>query len=237
MTTQTTRPLDAKSARRIWGERGFRLLLSHRANVKEQTARLSEELKLYGISAFVAHVHVKPTKEWIDEIESALTTMDALVALVTPDFHESEWTDQEIGFALGRGLPIISVNLGKEPYGFVGRFQSLGSDWASAATEIAKLLITAPTYFPHYIDVLRACSAFDLGNKLAAPLEGLEELTLKQAVSLMNVYNENDQLKGSYAFNGTKPDKFGPGLVALLSRFHPKAFAHGRGGAIMRWIS
>ncbi len=29
--------------------------------------------------------------------------MDALAALLTTDFHDSNWTDQEVGFAIGRG--------------------------------------------------------------------------------------------------------------------------------------
>jgi len=28
--------------------------------------------------------------------------MDAMAALITPDFHDSKWTDQEVGWALVR---------------------------------------------------------------------------------------------------------------------------------------
>ena len=63
------------------------------------------------MSCFVAHVDIHPTKEWQDEIESALSSMDGFVALLTDKFHESDWTDQEVGFALARGVPIIAVRL------------------------------------------------------------------------------------------------------------------------------
>jgi nucleoside 2-deoxyribosyltransferase len=78
----------------------------------------------YGISAFVAHKDIEPTLEWQSEIEAALATADSLVALLHPTFHESKWTDQEIGFAMGRGLPVFALRFGQDPYGFIGRFQA-----------------------------------------------------------------------------------------------------------------
>ena len=44
-----------------------------------------------------------------DEIEAALFSMDALVAVVTPGFVESKWADQEIGVAIGGSLLVIPV--------------------------------------------------------------------------------------------------------------------------------
>jgi len=43
--------------------------------------RLQSSLRRFGISAFVAHVDIDPTKEWQDEIEAALFSMDALAAI------------------------------------------------------------------------------------------------------------------------------------------------------------
>jgi hypothetical protein len=117
---------------RIWGEGGYRVFLSHKANVKSKATALKEALSLFGITAFVAHKDVKPTKKWQDEIENALFSMDALVALMTKDFHESYWTDQEIGVAFGREIPIISIKLGQDPYGFIGKFQALSCSWDEA---------------------------------------------------------------------------------------------------------
>ena len=57
------------------------------------------------------------------------TAMDAFAALMTEGFHDSDWTDQEVGFALARGVPVIAVKLGRDPYGFLGKFQALRADW------------------------------------------------------------------------------------------------------------
>ncbi len=109
----------------FWLDNHLRLFVSHLAKRKKQAALLQENLLSYQISSFIAHVDIEPTKKWQDEIELALSTADALVALLTPGFHESKWTDQEIGFAMGRSLPILSIRLGEEPYGFLAREQAI----------------------------------------------------------------------------------------------------------------
>ena len=112
----TTRNVPDEAARKIWGDdRYFKLFLSHTSKYKAQTAELKERLGLFGVSCFVAHKDIEPLKEWQNEIELALASMDALAALLTPGFHESFWTDQEIGFAFARRVPIIPVRLGMDP--------------------------------------------------------------------------------------------------------------------------
>jgi len=86
------------------------------------------------VSCFVAHLSIRPTREWQDEIERALFSMDALIALLTKDFQKSNWTDQEISIALGRKVPVIPLKIDKKPLWFywkdpshtlfVGRFSN-----------------------------------------------------------------------------------------------------------------
>jgi hypothetical protein len=108
----------------FWIQGYFRLFASHLAHEKEYATRLKESLEQYGISMFLAHKDIVPTNEWQNEILLALKTTDGLVALLTPRFHESEWTDQEVGFVLGRNLLAVAVMLGESPYGFIGRLQA-----------------------------------------------------------------------------------------------------------------
>ena len=108
----------------FWEEGKFRVFLSHLSKKKAWTAELQEALLTFGITAFVAHSDIKPTLEWQGQIETALATCDALVALLHVGFHESNWTDQEIGFAMGRGVPVFSVRFGQDPYGFIGKTQA-----------------------------------------------------------------------------------------------------------------
>jgi hypothetical protein len=76
---------------------------------------LREALRSVGISGFVAHTDIHPTREWQDVIESALETCEALAAYLTDDFHESLWTDQEVGFCVGRAVAILPLKAGRDP--------------------------------------------------------------------------------------------------------------------------
>jgi len=127
----------------IWTADALKLFVSHISPHKEIALNVKETLTAYSISAFVAHTDIEPTAEWQTEIESALQTMDALLAILTPGFHESRWTDQEVGFALGRGLYVIPLRHGVDPYGFIGKFQGYqitGLSYAAIAETLAKLL-------------------------------------------------------------------------------------------------
>ena len=70
------RLVSPEGIERIWTESGFRLFLSHKSEVKTETAALKSRLAQFGISAFVAHEDILPTKAWQDEIENALATMN-----------------------------------------------------------------------------------------------------------------------------------------------------------------
>jgi hypothetical protein len=204
--------------KRIWGNSGYRVFLSHKTEVKKEVAILKNRLQLFGISCFVAHKDIKPTKVWQDEIENALQSMDAFIALMTDSFHDSDWTDQEVGFALGRGVPLIAVKFGRDPYGFIGKFQALTCDWDSATKGIVGLLIEHSRMLDAYIDAVKSCISFDNGNLLAEILPSITRLTDIQTEKLILAFNENSQVQASYGFNGTRPRLFGEGLAIHFKR-------------------
>ena len=113
---------------KFWITGHFRLFLSHVSSFKVKTAQLQKALRAYGISAFVAHEDIEPTKEWQIEIEKALFSMDALAAILTPGFKESNWTDQELGVAIGRDVLIVPIRKGLDPYGFIAKYQGMQGD-------------------------------------------------------------------------------------------------------------
>lgn len=103
----------------------FRLFISHIAAHKDKATRLRDCLVPYHISGFVAHQDIHPTAEWQIEIERALFVMDAFLAIHTPGFSKSHWTQQEIGFAVARRVKIISFKMGENPTGFISKRQVL----------------------------------------------------------------------------------------------------------------
>ena len=220
----SSRTVAPDSTRRIWGADGFRVFLSHKSEVKKETAALKERLGVFGVSAFVAHEDIRPTKAWQDEIENGLATMDAFVALLTDNFHESDWTDQEVGFALARGVPVIAVQVGRLPYGFIGKFQALRADWDAAAEGIVKLLIGRDRMFNAYVQALRKCPNWDTGNVLARILPAIEQVSDEQIDELIAANNDNSEVRYSFGFRGNKPSQYGEGLIAHLHRLGPRRF-------------
>jgi len=201
LLVKTVRDVEPDAARRIWGT-GYRLFLSHKSEVKIQVTELQAKLAPWGISAFVAHKDIQPTREWEAEIENALSTMDAFAALMTPDFRDSNWTDHEVGYARSRGVPMIAVDLGMKPYGFTARFQALSCDWPDAGVQIAKVLFKSGKAIDSYIAALDGCTSFDDGNSRAQAFEWIDRATESQVDGLVAAYNRNRNLYCAYAFNG-----------------------------------
>ena len=143
--------LETTTEPTFWSGSSARVFLSHLASMKVATTQLREELSKFGITVFVAHVNIEPTKEWQVEIESALATMDGLIALLAPGFKESNWCDQEVGVAIGRRLPIVSVRIGLDPYGFIGKYQAVqgvGKDHKVLARELYDIFMLNPSIGP-----------------------------------------------------------------------------------------
>lgn len=220
------RDVPPDATKRIWGDNGFRVFLSHKSEVKKETAALKDGLRLFGISCFVAHEDIHPTKAWQDEIENALASMEGFVALMTDNFHDSDWTDQEVGYAVARGVPIIAVRLGKDPYGFIGKFQALSSSWLTAPEDMVKILIKNDQMLSAYIQALPNCPSWDSGNVLAKVLPNIEKLTATQIDALVDTYNDTYELRGSFGFNSKKPREYGPGLVSHLNRLGSRQFKY-----------
>lgn len=221
------RIVATKSAERIWKRDRYRIFLSHKSEVKAETAILKTELDGFGATCFVAHEDIHPTQEWQEEIENALATADAFVALITKSFHESAWTNQEIGYALSRGIPMVSIRLGSDPQGFIGRTQALACSWKDAPLEVAKLLAHQDRMVAGFLQALRDCKSFNQANRLADLLKHLSKMSQENADEMLQIYNSNDEVRGGFGFNGTKPTIYGAGLANHLNRLTGSTYVYG----------
>lgn len=196
----------------LWTPEYLRLFLTHKATHKADAAQLKDEMKGYGVCCFVAHEDIEPTKEWQREIERALFSMDALAALMTSDFSESNWTDQELGVAIGRQVPIIPVRQGRDPYGFIGKYQGLpgsGKNPGALARDIYELLWTKPTLRSRLTESLVArferSSSFAHANILMGYLRRIESAAPRLIDRLERAVATNTQVAGAHAVEATLP--------------------------------
>lgn len=138
-----------------WKKGFFKLFVSHKDSYKKEVSDLSTLLDGYGISCFVAHEDIEPLKEWENEIEKALFTMDALLIFLTDDFKSSNWADQEVGVAIGRSIPILPLKVqNTDPYGLVSKYQAIKGNLKyldKLAQLIFESLLKQPTQAPQVL--------------------------------------------------------------------------------------
>ena len=182
----------------------FRLFITHLAAHKVFAAQLQDALLLYGISSFVAHSDIEPTLEWQTQIETALATCDALITLLHDKFHESKWTDQEIGFAMGRGIPAFAVHLGETPYGFIARFQAFNGH--KTVEELARELFdsyrknkqTQQKMSETIVGVFEDSRSFAEARRVMGYLEELEIWEPSFSSRIRAAAQNNSQVEGSW---------------------------------------
>jgi hypothetical protein len=125
------------SARELWASDRIRVFISHTSAHRAAVGEIAEVLDRFAYSCFVAHDRIEPTREWQEAIELALRTCEVMVAYVTADFSQSAWTDQEVGWALGRELVVIPVRAEAVPYGFFGSYQAVPVRVGQVPREVA----------------------------------------------------------------------------------------------------
>ena len=233
-------PASTTDQERLWTPNFLRVFLSHKSEFKVTTKKIKGELKKFGISCFVAHEDIEPTKEWQDEIERALASMQIMVPLMTEKFNESNWTDQEVGVGIGRGIPIVAVRLGKDPYGFIGKYQGLpGADKneAELAKELFKLFLKHDEIrslaTDAWVVAIENIQDYDHGNSLAEFLPMINELTSDQVIRIVRAYNDSGSALMSYGLNGNKPYYYGSGLPHHLTRITGQKYEFRRGEIVL----
>lgn len=197
------------SARRVeppfWRKGMLRLFVTHLAIHRDFASELQAELLDFGISCFVAHNDIEPTQEWQAQIETALATCDALIALLHDDFHLSNWTDQEIGFAMGRGVPAFSVRFGQDPYGFIGRFQAFNGNGKTSATLARELFDAYRTdkqtqrrMSEILVALFEGSESFAEAKSRVGYLENLDQWEPSFSTRIRSAVKTNSQVSGSW---------------------------------------
>lgn len=180
-----------------WRNGYFRVFISHLTSNKQSASRLKDNLSKYGIDCFVAHEDIEPSKLWQTEIEKALSSMDLLCAIITEDFYQSKWCDQEIGIAIGRCIPTLSIKKGADPHGFISKYQAIKAKEKAfeVAQEVFETICKMEKINKKYFSLLMTLFL----NSKNEP-EALDWLNLINSISNFNV-NNVDKLTSLYNQN------------------------------------
>ena len=198
---------EEKDLEKLWGPGPIRVFISHLGMHKKHAMKIKESLVQLGIASFVAHSDIEPTLEWQTEIERALFSMNIFVALLTNGFKESDWTDQEVGFALARKVPILPVSRGKVPYGFIAKIQALTWSGPSAdpvALRVMEMALGSDVLNSKakdaYIAAVSKAHGGSWASHLLSVLTLMDSLSPNQASGLVRAFNSNRQVQEAISF-------------------------------------
>ena len=208
---------EGRKLKQFWGEGSTRIFLSHVAIYQKDAMELKEALAKFGMAAFVAHKDIDPSAEWQVEIEYALSSMDLLVALLTVEFNQSPWANQEVGIAYERKVPIFPIDRGSLPAGFISKLQALRCRSMSGEQVALKLLESflkrpelSSLAVDAFITAVSTAYSFNYANSLAELLPHIDYLSPIQERRFVSAFNSNYEVYNARDFYRT--------IVAQLQR-------------------
>lgn len=238
-----SKDLSPEAMVRIWGKNNaFKIFISHKDNCKIDANKLKEEFARYGITCFVAHVDIEPTQEWANEIKSALFSCDACLALMSDCYHDSKWTDQEIGCCLGRNVPVLAIRWtrldengvklpGIAPYGLIGITQGMlynsDGDYHSLVNSIMKYLLRNEIVQNAFIREIGFSESWNMANNLASFFECIPSLKPYQLDDAITYWKRNPETRNAFAFKGGNRD-YGYGFVHYLRQWRNNLFSQSK---------
>jgi hypothetical protein len=192
---------DDKSGSEAIVDRPLLLFASHLAAQRTLVHAVAGALARYGIELFVAHDSIEPDLSWHDEIVGALDRCDGGVAFLHQGFRESQWCDQEIGWLLGRHVPVLSLKFDLAPYGPLGKHQAQSALNLSAETLAEQLVerVAAKPEFRTYlgrslVNGIARSRSFRTTDLVWRHLREFDDLTASQFFDLMAAAKDNNQV-------------------------------------------
>lgn len=190
----------------IWKPGLARVFMSYRDRVKVEVQQIADAMETYGMSCFVAHETIPDDEDWQKVILDGLDTMEIMVAITTDDFSQSPYCMQEVGYALGRSIPVISLKIeGRDPSGFIAHKQAArGSLNApiTAAQKLAPLLSKRLRALDRYKSILinsfcHSPSFNEAKSRFERVKSNVSELTEAQAAQISQGFGDSVQLNQS----------------------------------------
>lgn len=178
------------------------IFASHLSAQREYVGGVERALgKRYGIDMFVAHDSIPMDANWQPEIADALARCHAAVAFLHSGFKQSAYCQQEVGWLLGRGVPIARYLFGEAPVALLSERQGkpVGglNEW-QLADEVIEYLSTKEELRGHLVTSLARALVdspnFDTTDKIWAAFPKDYPITLKQAEVLIHAAETQNQV-------------------------------------------
>lgn len=169
---------------------------------------------LCGYEAFIAHDDILGSTIWEEEIIQAIKNADFFIPLISKEFKESPFTDQETGIAVCLEKKIIPIKLDQvNPYGFIKKYQALQYEnnadrLALTVAQIGLIYEPQSSYHQKALNsIVRAfCRSisFEIANATIQILCECNDLSPNQLTQIIKAIKTNSQIRNAYGLNALK---------------------------------
>lgn len=178
-------------------ENKIQVFLSYSSDDSNLAGDIKENLEDINLEVFLAHEDIDPSSEWLEEILRNLKECDIFIPIISENFRNSKWTDQESGIAFILNKRIIPIRVDLVPYGFIGKYQALklGDSISDCCDQIRDTILKTPDYL---IKAFVNSWSFHDANEKAELLSKYEEFTLAQINDIISGFINNNQIRGAW---------------------------------------
>lgn len=199
------------------GEPGRLLLFgSHLSTERAFVGQVETALALFGVTLFVAHDSIPVDAEWQPEIAEALRRCDAGVVFLHEGIHGRYYCMQEVGWLLGRAVPIARLMFDEAPLGLIGDRQGIQArgDADQVAAAILDYVAGKPELQSQFatslVHAMKDSQSYARSNEIWDLLLRVGDLTPGQCETLAEAAEENPQVYAAGVGGWSGPRFRGP---------------------------
>jgi len=183
----------------------LKVFISHSTKDAIIVGGIKSSLEFYGIGTFIAHEDIDPSKEWEEEIIKNLELCDIFMPILTSNFKDSYWCDQESGIAFNMKKMIMPLTIDLKPYGFLSRYQSLKIDKDDIRNSCRRIINTLKED-DKFKEKIKDClitsllksKHFSESNEKVLIVKEMEPFNKEQINKIMVGFIENDELTNAF---------------------------------------
>lgn len=198
--------IDSDEEDELWKTGLLRLFVSHRSGDKVRLAKLKAKLREYGVDCFLAHEDIQETKAWRDMIKQGLQSCHAMVTVGSPGFKESIWCNQEIGWAMCRGVLVLPLLAGEPPEGFHSDIQGPTIDSTNpdeSALKVVRSLLKdvrlRPLVFEAFVELINEASSWESLRDVGYHLEKLDNCPSEKLTKIKSAFEKHPKRERLYS--------------------------------------
>ncbi|MHB0927381.1 MAG: hypothetical protein ACYC3W_00420 [Candidatus Nanopelagicales bacterium] len=182
----------------------LQLFASHLSLHRSLVGQVAALLSAMRIDLFVAHDSIPMDAAWEADIAKSLGTCHGAVAFIHEGFHNSHYCMQEIGWLLGRGIPVARLLLGDTPRGLLAALQGrslVDRPPDEVATAIMEWCGQQQAFSHAYTEslslALEESPGFKRTDRVWAHLKSVSNPSADQLERILRAAESNDQVYGT----------------------------------------